>query len=146
MYPDTDELKNLSALTDDVSYKGLSGLTLAFIGDAVYEMMVRKYILSLGEARVQDLHKATVRMVNATYQANAMELFEDILTEDEISVYKRGRNANSAHTPKNKSEAEYHKATGFEALFGYLYLKGSFDRLHTLFDRIISFEKEREVQ
>lgn len=143
MYPDTDGLKELSVFTEGVSHKGLSGLTLAFIGDAVYEILVRKYILSLGEARVQDLHKATVRMVNATYQAHAMELFEGMLTEEEISVYKRGRNANSAHTPKNKSEAEYHKATGFEALFGYLYLSGQFERLHTLFETIISFEESQ---
>ncbi|MBQ6118951.1 MAG: ribonuclease III [Clostridia bacterium] len=126
------------------SYKSMSGLSLAFVGDAVYELPVRQYVLSQGEARVQDLHRETVALVNAAFQAKAAEMLTDMLTEEELSYYKRGRNANSAHTPKNKSEAEYHRSTGFEALLGYLYLSEQFDRLEELFGIIIhlSFRME----
>ena len=120
------------------SYKSMSGLSLAFVGDAVYELLVRQYVLSQGEARVQDLHRETVALVNAAFQAKAAEMLSDALTEEELSYYKRGRNANSAHTPKNKSEAEYHRSTGFEALLGYLYLSEQYDRLEELFEIIIS--------
>ena len=126
------------------SYKSMSGLSLAFVGDAVYELLVRQYVLSQGEARVQDLHRETVALVNTAFQAKAAEMLTDMLTEEELSYYKRGRNANSAHTPKNKSEAEYHRSTGFEALLGYLYLSEQFDRLEELFGIIIhlSFRME----
>ncbi|MBR6779983.1 MAG: ribonuclease III, partial [Clostridia bacterium] len=83
-----------------------------------------------------------VRLVNAAYQAEAMDRLMPLLTEEEITFYKRGRNAKSAHTPKNKTQAQYHKSTGFEALFGYLYLKGDFDRLQTLFDITVQSESE----
>ena len=136
MCPDSSALQALSG-GGLPSYKSMSGLSLAFIGDAVYELLVRQYVLSLGEARVQDLHRETVRFVNAAFQAKAAELLSDMLTEEELSFYKRGRNANSAHTPKNKSEAEYHRSTGFEALLGYLYLSQQFDRLEELFEIII---------
>lgn len=141
MYPDENSLRALSDVLPEVPYKTLSGLSLAYIGDAVYEIMIRKYILSRAEARVQDLHRDTVRYVNATFQAAAMDRLLPGLSEEETAVYKRGRNANSAHTPKNKSEAEYHKATGFEALFGYLYLAGRYDRLGELFTLIMRDEK-----
>lgn len=118
--------------------KNLSGLSLAFIGDAVYEVMVRRYILSEAEMRVQDLHKSAVKFVNASFQAGAADVLSEILTYEETAVFKRGRNAHTSHTPKNSSEAQYHKATGFEALFGYLYLKGEYDRLSELFNIIIS--------
>ena len=117
--------------------KNLSGLSLAFIGDAVYEVMVRRYIMSASEMRVQDLHKTAVKFVNASFQANAADAFLEILSEEELAVFKRGRNAHTSHTPKNSSEAQYHKATGFEALFGYLYLKGEYDRLTELFNTAI---------
>ena len=97
----------------------------------------RPRVLSQGEARVQDLHRETVALVNAAFQAKAAEALADRLTEEELSYYKRGRNANSAHTPKNKSEAEYHRSTGFEALVGYLYLSRQFDRLRELFEVIL---------
>ncbi len=136
MYPDSNALRALSG-GETLPYKSMSGLSLAFIGDAVYELLVRQHVLSLGEARVQDLHRETVRFVNAAFQAKAAEELADRLTEEETAYYKRGRNANSAHTPKNKSEAEYHRATGFEALIGYLYLSERFDRLGELFDVVI---------
>ena len=141
MFPDLKALRAQSG-AEKQPYKNMSGLSLAFIGDAVYELLVRQYVLSLGEARVQDLHRATVDLVNAAFQAKAAELLTDRLTEEELACYKRGRNANASHTPKNKSEAEYHRATGFEALFGYLYLAERFARLEELFHVIIRSAEE----
>ena len=120
-------------LFPETEYKTLSGLSLAFIGDAVYELFIRSYVLSKGEARVKDLHKDTVRLVNADFQADMTDILMPQLREDEIAVFKRGRNAHAGHTPKNKSEAQYHKSTGFEALVGYLYLKKDFNRLSFIF-------------
>ncbi|MBR3767845.1 MAG: ribonuclease III [Clostridia bacterium] len=131
------DLENLDVLLKETDYRSLSGLSLAFIGDAVYELLIRKYILSKGEARVKEMHKDCVRLVNADFQANTMDILLPLLSEEEISVFKRGRNAHSAHTPKNKSEAQYHKSTGFEALIGFLYLKKDYGRLNYLFSLII---------
>ncbi len=134
MFPD---LKNIENLIPEYDTKSLSGLSLAFIGDAVYELFIRNYILSKGEARVKTLHKDCVRLVNADFQADMMDVLLPVLTEEETAVFKRGRNAHSGHTPKNKSEAQYHKATGFEALIGFLYLKKDYDRLSYLFSLIL---------
>ena len=137
MFPDIEKLDSLAA---DVDYRTLSGLSLAFIGDAVYELLIRKYILSRGEARVKDLHKDTVRLVNADFQADMTDVLLPQLYEDELAVFKRGRNAHAGHTPKNKSEAQYHKSTGFEALIGYLYLKKDFERLEFIFSEVLANE------
>lgn len=137
MFPDIEKLDSLTA---DVDYRTLSGLSLAFIGDAVYELLIRKYILSRGEARVKDLHKDTVRLVNADFQADMTDVLLPGLREDELAVFKRGRNAHAGHTPKNKSEAQYHKSTGFEALIGYLYLKKDFERLEFIFSEVLANE------
>lgn len=109
------------------------GVTLAFLGDAVYELLLRDYVLSRAAGRAEALHKEAIGFANAGFQAQAAERLLPLLTEEELGVYKRGRNAHLSHTPKNKTEAEYHKATGFEALFGWLYLKGKSDRLQALF-------------
>lgn len=137
MFPDIEKLDSLTA---DVDYRTLSGLSLAFIGDAVYELLIRKHILSRGEARVKDLHKETVRLVNADFQADMTDVLLPGLREDELAVFKRGRNAHAGHTPKNKSEAQYHKSTGFEALIGYLYLKKDFERLEFIFSEVLANE------
>lgn len=134
------DIEMLDKLTADVDYRNLSGLSLAFIGDAVYELFIRKYILSKGEARVKDLHKDTVRLVNADFQADMTDVLLPHLREDETAVFKRGRNAHAGHTPKNKSEAQYHKSTGFEALVGYLYLKKDFERLDFIFSEVLKNE------
>ena len=109
------------------------GLTLAFLGDAVYELMLRDLVLSSSAGRVELLHRDAVYYANASFQAQAADRILPLLTEEEAGVYKRGRNAHVTHTPKNKTEAEYHKATGFEALLGWLYLKGDAERLQELF-------------
>lgn len=136
------DISNLDKLFPDADYKTMSGLSLAFIGDAVYELFIRKYILSKGEARVKDLHRDTVKLVNADFQADMTDVLMPYLKEDELAVFKRGRNAHAGHTPKNKSEAQYHKSTGFEALIGYLYLKKDFERLSFVFSFVIKEDKD----
>lgn len=120
----------------------MNGLALAFVGDGVYELMVRTMLTNGTERNVNDLHKECVRLVNAAYQAEAMDRLMPLLSEEEITFYKRGRNAKSAHTPKNKTQAQYHKATGFESLFGYLYLKGDLARLEELFAITVQTESD----
>lgn len=116
----------------------MSGLTLAFAGDSVYDLMIRSHILSQGDAKAELLHRRAVKYANAEFQARAAERLLPLLNDAEQAVYRRGRNAHSAHTPKNKSEADYHKATGFEALFGYLYLNGQTGRLEELFGIVLN--------
>lgn len=113
----------------------LSPSVLAFVGDAVYGLYVRTYLAEVNRPS-GELHKLSVRLVNATAQANAFKLIEPLLSEKEMSVFKRGRNFHTGNTPKNSTGGEYHTATGLEALFGYLYLSGLSDRSRELFDII----------
>ncbi|MGN0666705.1 MAG: Mini-ribonuclease 3 [Huintestinicola sp.] len=115
-----------------------SPLTLAFLGDAVYGQLVREFLVLEANRPLGKLHKASVERVRACYQANAADSIAPMLTEDEAAVMKRGRNAtgNSGNVPKNSNPIEYHKATGLEALFGYLHLCGAEDRLRELFQVI----------
>lgn len=117
--------------------KNISVLGLAHTGDAVYEILVRAYLVSQHHTSSLDLHKSTVSLVNAPAQAAAFEKIEPMLTDEEKAVYKRGRNAKVNSVPKNASQAQYHSATGLEALFGYLYLSGRRERISTLFEEII---------
>ena len=112
--------------------KQLSPLTLAFIGDGVFELFVRERLVCLANYPVKTLHQNSVAQVRCSAQAKFMELLMPLLSEEEIAVFRRGRNAN-ASVPKNAEPAAYHAATGFEAMFGYLYLKGEIDRLRELF-------------
>lgn len=113
--------------------KTLSPLTLAYIGDAVYELMVRTLILSDGNAPVNRLHKKARDFVNAKAQAEFYFRIADLLTETEAAVFRRGRNAKSFTTPKHADLIDYRHATGLEALFGYLYLDGNMVRALELF-------------
>ncbi|NDL68206.1 ribonuclease III [Clostridiales bacterium F-3ap] len=106
-----------------------SPLVLAFIGDGVYDLVVRTRCLEGGNRPVNELHKQAREQVKAAAQAERMALWEPHLTEEERAVYKRGRNAKSATVPKNARLMDYKNATGFEALLGYLYLKGSYARV-----------------
>ena len=119
-----------------VNPKQLSPLNLAFIGDCVYEMLVRETLVTDANRPVNDLHRESVKFVSAKAQTAAFEKIKDILTEEEIAVYKRGRNAKVGHSPKSATEGEYHCATGVEALFGYLYLTERLDRIKELFSEI----------
>lgn len=114
--------------------KLLSPLTLAFLGDAVYELCVRQRIVSGGNTPVNNMHQKTVKLVNAAAQSAAFERIAEQLTEEELAIYKRGRNANATSSPKHAELADYRRATGVEALFGYLYLKGEIDRINQIFD------------
>lgn len=110
-----------------------SALALAYAGDAVYEVYVRTRIMSeRPELPVHKLHKAAVGYVKAHAQSSSMEVLEDMLNEEELAVYKRGRNAKSATSPKNADITDYRRATGFEALVGYLYLTDSGERLEEI--------------
>lgn len=110
----------------------LSPLALAFVGDAVYSLLTREKLAAQG-VHASRLHGLSVRLVSAPAQAAAAERIAPLLSEEEMSVYKRGRNAHSSTTPKNATSREYHAATGLEALFGYLHLKGNVERIGQLF-------------
>ena len=110
-----------------------SPLVLAYIGDGVYELYVRsKLIDEHSDMPPNKLHILATTHVKASAQSNAMLLIEPILSEDELTIYKRGRNAKSATVPKNADVSEYRRATGFEALIGYLYLSEKEQRLNEI--------------
>ncbi len=119
--------------------KMLSPLNLAFVGDAVYSILVREYLIAKGSAPVGKLHKKAVSLVCASAQSRAVDNIYPLLSEDEVAIFKRGRNANST-PPRNGDHAEYRQATGLEALFGYLYLAKKIERINELFMTIL--EKE----
>ena len=117
----------------NVEPKKLSPLNLAFVGDCVYEMMVRETLVCAANRPVNDLHAESVKYVSAKAQTQAYEKIRNILSEEEAAQFKRGRNAKTGHLPKSATSAEYHTATGIEALFGYLYFLGEIDRIRELF-------------
>lgn len=109
--------------------KQYSPLTLAYIGDAVYEVIVRTILVEQGNAPVNTLHKHASKLVKAEAQADAYHRIKEQLTEEEMSVFRRGRNAKSYTSAKNATIGDYRVATGFEALFGYWYLTGQTERM-----------------
>lgn len=111
----------------------ISMLGLAHIGDGVYELLVRTMLCTQGHAAVGELHRLTVSHVKAPAQAKAMEKLLPRLSEEELALYKRGRNAHVHGVPQGASVGEYHAATGLEALFGWLYLQGRRERIEELF-------------
>ena len=113
----------------EVDVRAYSPLTLAYLGDAVYEMVIRTVIVERANKAANELHKKTVKYVQAGTQAAMIMALQDILTEDELAVFKRGRNAKSNTSAKNASITDYRKATGFEALIGFLYLMDDMDRV-----------------
>jgi ribonuclease III family protein len=121
--------------------KQLSPLTLAFIGDAVFELFVRERFVCEANRPVNDLHQCCVGEVCSRAQAQLLKKILPLLTEEENEIVRRGRNAHTNHVPKNSEIAQYHAATAFEALFGYLYLSGRLDRLRELYQSIICNEK-----
>ena len=111
-------------------------LTLAFLGDAVYSLMVREKLVKSSALNAGKLHRLAVDEVNAAAQSESAKKILPHLTDDELEIFKRGRNAHPHHSPKNQTEGDYHYATGLEALFGWLYLEGKSDRLKELFEII----------
>ena len=112
----------------DVDIRSYSPLPLAYIGDAVYDLIIRSVVVEKGNRSANSLHRTTVKYVNAGAQAAMIEALLPCLTEEEQAVYHRGRNAKSYTTAKHAAIADYRKATGMEALLGYLYLKGELPR------------------
>ena len=129
----------------DCNPSQLSPLTLAFVGDAVFDLFVRERLVCLANRPVNRLHSLAVSLVKASSQARAAKKLSEILSEKELSVLKRGRNAHTNHKAKNASESDYHYATGLEALFGFLYLSGESDRLRELFELTLDFIEEDYV-
>lgn len=117
----------------DIKPNELSPLTLAFIGDTVFDLLVRESLICQANRPANDLHNLAVQKVKASAQAGFVEKLLPHLTEKEVSVYKRGRNAKSGHLPKNASQSDYHMATGFESLIGYLYFSDEIERIKELF-------------
>lgn len=115
--------------------RNYSPLTLAYIGDGVYDLIIRTLVVEKANRPVNSLHKLTADYVKAAAQAEMIMSIKDDLTEDEAEMFKRGRNAKPYTTAKNASRADYHKATGFEALIGYLYLTGQHERMLALIRR-----------
>ena len=112
----------------EVDMKAYSPLTLAYIGDAVFEIIIRTLIVEEKSGTVKKLHLRSSKLVNAKAQADLLTAIEGSLTEEELSYYKRGRNAKPHSVAKNANLHDYHTATGFEALIGYLYLSGQMTR------------------
>lgn len=112
-----------------VDIRTYSPITLAYIGDAIFDLVIRSLVVDKGNGRANDLHKQTCQIVKAHTQAQMIEALEGELTEKEADIYRRGRNAKSPTMAKNASMADYRKATGFEALMGYLYLTDDFERV-----------------
>ena len=120
---------------DNVDVRMYSPLTLAFMGDCVFEIVIRSIVVERGNRQAGSLHKIKSSVVNAKVQARMIEALMEELTEEERAVYKRGRNAKPHTVAKNASVNDYRKATGLEALFGYLYLSGQEDRILKLTKR-----------
>ena len=123
-----------SAKLNEDEIRAISSIGLAHLGDAVYELLVRTYLCVHGKATGKGLHRATIALVCAQSQSRFADLLLPSLTEEETAVFKRGRNANVHTIPQSADRAEYQKATGLEALFGYLYLQNRHERINELFD------------
>ena len=112
----------------------MNGLTLAYIGDAVFELMVREYMIKKGSRQVDRLHKHTTALVNAKSQSDMINALMNELTDKELAIFKRGRNSSTVTAAKHQSMGDYRRATGLEALYGYLYLNGEHKRLKDIFN------------
>ena len=124
----TESLNN-----EKVDIRLYSPQALAFLGEAVYEILVRERIVHRANMPVNKLHLQAVEQVRASYQSKAYAVVEPVLTEEELAALKRGRNISSIKPPKNGTMQDYRRATGLECLFGYLYLKGEIQRINELF-------------
>ncbi len=121
-----------------------SPLTLAFLGDSVYDTLVREYLLYKANMPVSKLHSMKVKLVCAEFQSQAFDVLSESLTERELSVLKRGRNATGNTVPKHADTVQYRRATAIEALFGYLKLTGQNGRIEELFELIIETSSEED--
>ena len=129
----------------EVDVNSYSPLTLAYIGDSIYDLIIKSLVINQGNRQVDKLHKETSMYVQASTQSLMMRAMQEELTEEEHAVYKRGRNAKSVSPAKNQSITDYRRATGFEALLGYLYLKKEWKRMLDLVKIGLDSLKEKEV-
>ena len=113
----------------EVNIDSYSPLTLAYIGDCVYDLIIKTMFISEGNKQVKKLHQETRKVVQASAQSEMMRVIQEVLTEEEHAVYRRGRNAKSVSPAKNQSLTDYRRATGFEALMGWLYLQNDWKRM-----------------
>lgn len=135
-------MQNMELPKDPYLYNGLA---LAYVGDAVYDLYVRRHLLQLGGTKAHQLHRQATRYVSAKAQANLLQylLEEELLTDRELELVKRGRNAKSGTSPKNTDIMTYRYSTAFECLIGYLYLNREQERLELLIERCFSFLEDR---
>lgn len=151
----SEEIKNNGDLFDIIKEKmelreidivNYSPLTLAYIGDGIYEIVIRTMLVEQANRQVNKIHKAASSLVNAHTQAELIFLMMDMLTEEELAVYKRGRNAKAVTRAKNASMSEYRTATGFEALMGWLYLTGQSERMFQLLKEGLKMLNKKEEE
>ena len=124
-----DEYLNQVLELKEVDIQSYSPLALAYIGDSIYDLIIKTMVMNEGNAPVQKLHKKTSSLVQASTQSRMMRTIQEHLTEEEHGIYKRGRNTKSVSPAKNQSVTDYRRATGFEALMGYLYLRKDWKRM-----------------
>ena len=134
----------------EVEPEGYSPLTLAYIGDSIYDLIIKTKVISEGNKQVKKLHQETSSMVQASAQSEMMRALQPLLTEEEHAVYRRGRNAKSVSPAKNQSLTDYRRATGSEALMGWLYLKREWKRMADLIkiglDHLSECEEEKKQE
>ena len=134
----------------EVDTKEYTPLTLAYIGDCIYDLIIKTKVISEGNKQVKKLHQETSSMVQASAQSEMMRALQPLLTEEEHAVYRRGRNAKSVSPAKNQSLTDYRRATGFEALMGWLYLKREWKRMADLIkiglDHLSECEEEKKQE
>lgn len=130
----------------NVDYKQLNSLALAYMGDSVHDVYVRKFLLESGKTKPNRLHRESTRYVSAKAQAAVLKamIAEDFITDEEMAVVKRGRNAKSGTVPKNTDVQTYRHSTAFEALLGWLFLAGEKDRLEQIIERAIQLAESRQ--
>lgn len=138
-----EHIKSITGKAMDAEeIKRLNPLVLAYIGDTVYDLLVRTFLIMDRDSNVHNLHIRAIGFVSAGAQANTLKGIFDILTEEEKNIIRRGRNTKSQTVPKNANVGEYRYATGFEALLGFLYLKGDNDRLMEIGSLIIEAQNK----
>lgn len=127
---------------EDDDIRAISSIGLAHLGDAVYELLVRSYLCAHGKATGRGLHRSAVELVKAPAQALRADRILPLLTEEELAVFKRGRNAHVNTIPHSASRSDYLKATALECLMGYLYLKGATERINELFSMMMEVTRD----
>ena len=141
----TKEFEMCNKISDKINNTYMySPAQLAYAGDAVYELLVRSYVLNNHDLSVNKMHRLTVRFVKADAQAYIIGKLKDELTDEEKMIVKRGRNAKVTSSPKNVDFMDYRYATGFEALFGYLFLNKDIDRLMDIFEKVVEIIVEKD--